>query len=139
MENSSRDLVRTADDLAAKLRAFASDPMVVKHFIDFALPPKKRAEAAEVTAKKAWAAAEDHATEQGESVTEQPGKPTKRLKRHDDGERRATFEVILSQRTAKVMADGFLKFVEQEHLQQHLRHMNAGQILVLCIFHSRLS
>ena len=56
VENSSRDLVRTADDLAAKLRAFASDPIVVKHFIDFALPPKKRAEAAEVTAKTTWAA-----------------------------------------------------------------------------------
>ena len=113
MENSSRDLVRTADDLAAKLRAFASDAIVVKHFIDFALPPKKRAEAAEVTAKNTWAAAKDHATEQGESATERPGKPTKRLKRHDDGDRRATFEVFLSQRTAKTMADGFFKFAEQ--------------------------
>ena len=139
VENSSRDLVRTADDLAAKLRAFASDPIVVKHFIDFALPPKKRAEAAEVIAKKAWAAAKDHATEQGESATEQTGKPTKRLKRHDDSDRRANFEVFLSQRTAKTMADGFFKFAEQEHLLQHLSHMSAGQILVLCIFHSRLS
>ena len=115
VENSSRDLVRTADDLAAKLRAFASDPIVVKHFIDFALPPKKRAEAAEVTAKKAWAAAKDNATEQGESATER----TKRLKRHDDGDRRSTFEVFLSQGTAKAMADGFFKFAEQEHLQQY--------------------
>ena len=29
--------------------------------------------------------------------------------------------------------------MEQEHLQQHLSCMSAGQILVLCIFHSRLS
>ena len=45
----------------------------------------------------------------------------------------------MSQRTAKAMADSFFKFVEQEHLQQHLSPMSAGQILVLCIFHSRLS
>ena len=37
------------------------------------------------------------------------------------------------------MADGFFKFVEREHLQQHCSRMSAGQILVLCIFHSRLS
>ena len=37
------------------------------------------------------------------------------------------------------MADSFFKFVEQEYLQQHLSRMSAGQILVLCIFHSRLS
>ena len=47
--------------------------------------------------------------------------------------------MTLSQQTAKAIADGFFKFVEQEHLQQHLSHMSAGQILVLCIFHSRLS
>ena len=85
-----------------KPKAFGSIPRK-----KFALPPKRRAEAAEVIAKKAWAAAKDDATEQGESATEQPGKPTKRLKRHDDGDRRATFEVFLSQRTAKAMADGF--------------------------------
>ena len=47
--------------------------------------------------------------------------------------------MTLSQQTAKAIADGFFKFVEQEHLQHHLSHMSAGQILVLCIFHSRLS
>ena len=114
-------------------------PLCAGCVIDFALPPKKRAEAAEVTDKKAWAAAKDHATEKGESATEQSGEPTKRLKRHDDGDRRATFEVFLSQGTAKAMADGFFKFAEQEHLQQYLSHMSAGQTLVLCIFHSRLS
>ena len=47
---SSRELVQTAADLAAKLCAFASDATVVKHLVDFALPAKRRAEAAEVTA-----------------------------------------------------------------------------------------
>ena len=47
--------------------------------------------------------------------------------------------MTLSQHTAKAMADSFFKFVEQEYLQQHLSRMSAGQILVLCIFHSRLS
>ena len=37
------------------------------------------------------------------------------------------------------MANDFFKFVEQEHLQQNLSGMSAGQILVLCIFHSKLS
>ena len=64
----------TVEDLAAKLRAFASDGIVVKHLIEFALPPKKRATAAEVTAKAASAAAGSHST-------------TKRLKTHDDTRR----------------------------------------------------
>ena len=36
-------------DLAAKLRAFASDAVVVKHLITFALPTKKRASAVAIT------------------------------------------------------------------------------------------
>ena len=50
IDSSSRELVQTAADLAAKLCAFASDGVVVKHLVDFALPAKKRADAAEVTA-----------------------------------------------------------------------------------------
>ncbi len=50
-EDSSRQLVQTGEDLAAKLCAFASDGVVVKHLIEFALPWKKRAAAAEVTPK----------------------------------------------------------------------------------------
>ena len=62
--SSPSELVGTVEDLAAKLRAFASDGVVVKHLIEFALPPKKRANAAEVTAKGASAAAGSAATEQ---------------------------------------------------------------------------
>ena len=50
VDNSSRELVQTAADLAAKLCAFASDGIVVKHLVDFALPAQRRAEAVEVTA-----------------------------------------------------------------------------------------
>jgi hypothetical protein len=50
-EGSSRQLIQTAEDLAAKLCAFASDGIVLKHLIEFALPSKKRADAAEVTPK----------------------------------------------------------------------------------------
>ena len=50
VDKSSRELVQTAADLAAKLCAFASDGIVVKHLVDFALPAKRREEAAEVTA-----------------------------------------------------------------------------------------
>ena len=116
----------TVDDLTAKLRAFASDGIVVKHLIDFALPPKKRANAAEITAKTASAAAGSQCT-------------TKQLKQHDDTRLNENYDVALSQQTAKAMANDFFKFVEQEHLQQHLSGMSAGQILVLCIFHSKLS
>ena len=37
------------------------------------------------------------------------------------------------------MARSFFKFAEQEHLLTHVATMSAGQILALCIFHSRLS
>ena len=48
-ESSAGERVGTAEDLAAKLCAFASDGIVVKHLIEFALPAKQRAEAVEVT------------------------------------------------------------------------------------------
>ena len=116
----------TVDDLTAKLRAFASDGIVVKHLIDFALPSQKRANAAEITAKTASAAAGSQCT-------------TKQLKQHDDAHQKDKYDVAFSQQTANAMAHGFLKFVEQEHLQHLLSDMSAGQIIVLCIFHSKLS
>ena len=187
VDRSSRELVQTAADLAAKLCAFAStDGIVVKHLVDFALPAKKRAKAAEVTAMDemprqsigrgaatehtaASGAATEHTedndgddkqadnqrrgadtehtedndgddkqadnqTEAMRAATEHARKPKKQLRQRDAGHR-----VTLSQQTAKAIADGFFKFVEQEHLQQYLSRMSAGQILVLCIFHSRLS
>ena len=142
IDSSSRELVQTAADLAAKLRAFASDGIVVKHLVDFALPAKKRADAAEVTGMDETAATEHTAasgaaTEHTEAIsaaTDHASKPKNQLRTHDAGRR-----VTLSQQTAKAIADGFFKFIEQEHLQQHLSRMSAGQILVLCIFHSRLS
>ena len=73
------------------------------------------------------------------AATEHDRKPTKQLKQHDDICQKESYDVALSEQTAKAIADGFFKFVEQEHLQQHLSRMSAGQILVLCIFHSRLS
>ena len=50
VDKSSRELVQTAADLATRLCAFASDGIVVRHLVDFALPPNRRAKAAEVTA-----------------------------------------------------------------------------------------
>ena len=129
--SSSRELVGTAEDLAAKLSAFASEGVVVKHIIEFALPPKKRANAAEVTATGASAAsgpatehtrstATEHTTQPGDAprsaATEPASEPKKRLRtNHKDA-----YDVTLSQDTAQAMADSFFKFVVQEHLQQHL-------------------
>ena len=94
--SSSRELVGTAEDLAAKLRAFASEGVVVKHIIEFALPPKKRANAAEVTATGASAAsgpatehtrsiATEHTTQPGDAprsaATEPASEPKKRLRK----------------------------------------------------------
>ena len=137
---------------------------MVKHLVDYALPAKSRAEAAEVTALDemlpqstgrgaateqtvASGVATEHtednygddkqADDQREArsgATEHASKPKKQLRKRDADPR-----VTLSYQTAKTIADGFFKFVEQEHLQQHLSHMSAGQILVLCIFQSRLS
>ena len=66
-------------------------------------------------------------------------KTQKLPRRHVHGHQPAPHVVTLSQHTAKAMADSFFKFVEQEHLQPYLSTMTAGQILVLCIFHSRLA
>ena len=52
VDGVSRELVQTAADLAAKLRAFASDAIILKHLIDFALPAKKRAGAEDATARE---------------------------------------------------------------------------------------
>ena len=52
-ERAPQQLVTSAEDLATKLRAFASDAIVVKHLIEFALPSKKRANATEITPKAA--------------------------------------------------------------------------------------
>ena len=111
--DSSRQLVQTAADLAVKLCKFASTSIALRYLIMFALPPKKRADAVEVA----------------------PSTMDNRSASRGD----ATEHVTLSPGTAKAMANSFFKFVEQEHLQQHLSPMSAGQILVLCIFHSRLS
>ena len=127
-ESSAGERVGTAEDLAAKLCAFASDGIVVKHLIEFALPAKQRADAVEVTEDTAGT---------GDATA-----PTKDSNGGDAAQHAGTTEkrqVTLSPHTAKGMADSFFKFVEQEHLQQHLQGMSAGQILVRCIFHSRLS
>ena len=68
VESSSRELVQTAEDLAAKLRAFASDGIVVKRLIEFALPSKKRANGAELTAKGTLAAAGSRSTRQDDAT-----------------------------------------------------------------------
>jgi len=52
-ERAPQQLVTSAEDLANRLRAFASDAIVVKHIIEFALPSKKRANATEITPKVA--------------------------------------------------------------------------------------
>ena len=69
VERSPSELVQTAGDLAAKLRACASDAIVVKYLIEYALPSKKRANAAEITAKGAAIAAQSRSTRQ-ENATE---------------------------------------------------------------------
>jgi hypothetical protein len=74
--SSSRELVGTVEDLAAKLRAFASDGVVVKHIIEFALPSKKRENGAKVTAEGASAAsgpATEHTRSTATGHTTQPG------------------------------------------------------------------
>ena len=173
-ETSSREIVQTVDDLAAKLCAFASDATVVKQLILFALPPKKHAHAVEITVKVASAASEhakidnhhdeetddalqaksaatEHARSSGDdsarpddvprttgAATKDAVQPKKQLKAHDDSHKTDVPDVTLSRQTADEMADSFFKFVQKEHLQQHLSRVTAGQILVLCIFHSRL-
>ena len=81
--SSSRELVGTTEDLAAKLRAFASDGIVVKHIIEFALPSKKRADAAEVTAKGASAASGPATEHTRSTATEAVSESKKRLRKNN--------------------------------------------------------
>ena len=122
-DDRARELVQSAEDLATKLQEFASEGIVVKHLAEFALPPKKKDSAVMVT-----------------PLSEEATAPqaTKRLKAHDDSDKGA-HAITLSPQTATAMADSFFKFVQKDHLQPHLAGMRAGQILTLCIFHSRLS
>ena len=160
-ECASRALVKSVEDLAVKLCEFASASIVVEHLIKVGLPMKKRASAAEVTPEalstpvdyrsKTRGDASEHTTDtdddpngqtmdaRSRDATEHATKQKKQLKKHDDGHKEDTHDVILSPRTAKAMAENFFRFVQQEHLQQHLSLMSAGQILVLCMFHSKLS
>jgi len=55
-ERAPQQLVTSAEDLATKLRQFASDGIVVAHLIEFALSSKKRTNATEVTPTVASAA-----------------------------------------------------------------------------------
>ena len=139
-EDSSRQLVQTVEDLVAKLCAFASDGIVLGHLIAFALPPKKRAAAAEVTPKVASSTtyiSPEHAKDISDATTEHTkdtsneakrpndrcktaGDATERgsqqrlkLKQSDDSHKTSAHDVTLSQCTAKAMADSFFKFVEQ--------------------------
>ena len=79
------DRVGTVQDLADKLRAFASDTIVVKHLIEFALHSKQRSDAAEVTAKVVSAAAESQST-------------TKTMKQYDNTDQKDLYDVVLSQK-----------------------------------------
>ena len=72
-------------------------------------------------------------------ATERATTQKKQLKQHDDSHKTSSHDVTLSQHTAKAMAESFFRFIQQEHLQQQLGPMSAGQIVVLCIFHSKLS
>ena len=49
------------------------------------------------------------------------------------------YVVTLSRTAAEAMATKFLQFVTAHNAGQSLNHMSAGQVVVLCIFHSRLS
>ena len=158
-ESSSQELVQTVEDLAAKLQAFAADAIVLKHLIEFALPPPKRATAAELTSKVPPATSgsgsngRSAATERP-AATDDATEHAREIESHDpqeDNQRQAIraatepatqgadgHDVTLSLHTATAMAKNFFSFVKKECLQQHLSRMSAGQILVLCIFHNRL-
>jgi hypothetical protein len=70
-ERTPQQLVTSAEDLATRLCEFASDAIVVKHLIEFALPSKKRANATEVTPKVASAVAAANSFKNRGVATEQ--------------------------------------------------------------------
>ena len=131
--------IRCESDLATCLYDFAQDAIVAKELIDFALPCKKRADA--IVAINSAEGVAPTASAPGASapilpLATPPSK--KRLRKHDDCPD-PSGAARLNLKTAQSIARNFFQFVERHHLQQHLSSMHAGQILVLSIFHSRLS
>ena len=111
--------VETADDLATMLQEFASDATVLRALRDFALPPHRRKKAASV---------------QPLLQSTAPGK----LKTTDDS---ASLQwiICLASSTAACIAEAFLEFMQQGQLTSPCAAMSSGQILSLCLLHSRLS
>ena len=111
--------VETADDLATMLQEFASDGIVLRALQDFALPPHRRKKAASV---------------QPLLQSTAPGK----LKTIDDSAS-LQWVVSLASSTAACIAEAFLEFLQQGQLTSPCAAMSSGQILSLCLLHSRLS
>ena len=110
--------VETADDLATMLQEFASDGTVLRSLQNFALPPHRRKKAASVKPLLQSTAA---------------GK----LKTKDDSD--TPFIVRLAAPTAARIAEAFFQFLQQGNLISRVAARSSGQILSLCLLHSRLS
>ena len=133
-EGRRPQLIGTADDLAAMLREFASNALVLRALLDFALPPHKR--------EASWAAvlaqpAEADASRMPASAAS--GATARRLKTYDEGQQNTVAVVGLAEHAARKMAKGFFKFVEEGRLQGRVATLGPRHIVVLCIFHCRLT
>ena len=90
-------LVETSEDLARMLREFASDGIVVRVLVDFALPPHKRARAASAVPQ------EPHAQTAG-AATEPAASRKRTLKPDDDSHLAKSCVVGLTEHAAQAMA-----------------------------------
>ncbi len=110
--------VETPDDLATMLQEFASDGFVLRALTNFALPPHRREKAASVEPRAAQAAG--------------------KLKTIDDSDT-LPWVVRLASPTAARIASAFFEFLQQGSLSSRVAAMSNGQIVSLCLLHSRLS
>ena len=111
--------VETADDLATMLQEFASGGTVLRALQDFALPPHRHKKAVSVERLL---------------QSTSPGK----LKTTDDSVS-LQYSIRLTSSAAARIAEAFLEFLQQGQLTARIAAMSCGQLLSLCLLHSRLS
>jgi hypothetical protein len=164
---ATRQLVQSLDDFASKLQNFACDVVAVKFLIEFALPPKKRASAEEITLEttetdehthtllQSVASSTTHAATEHDRTASEPimlpeahghAEETKnardaveRLRQHDDGDVKDLHVVTLSQTAAQDATENFFAFLRKERLDKYVQDMSVGQLVFLFIFHAGLS
>ena len=125
--SSQRD--QKSDDLACLLQDFTRDLCTTYFLVHFAFPPRRAEEAADVTL----------AAEPSGAATPPPLTPCDATEPANTANNTRLLNASLSPAAAKDMVAKFTEFLTENRLLPRVQHISAGHLMVLCIFHARLS